>query len=203
MILDSGERTVHPNGFQRTEEWRPVVGYEEFYEVSNFGRVRSKRRNTRIIDKENRIMCQKFDDKGYLRVNLSDGESSRSCLVSRLVAMAFIPNQSDLPMVGHDDDNKENNHVSNLYWTDADENTSHNGLREKFIEKHREKMYQIIEKLSVPVIGTNVETGEEIYFSSMQEAGRGGFDSAKVSMCCSGRRQTHGGYKWRKQDDFR
>ena len=198
MIADSGERTTYDNG-----EWKPVVGYEGLYEVSNYGRVKSKYTSTRITDTKNKIMKQKYDTRGYFRVNLTKNGKQKNLLVSRLVAMAFVPNPKNLPMVGHDDDNKENNHVSNLYWTDAAENTAHNGLRERFFEKRRAKMPQIIEKLSEPVIGTNVETGEEIRFKSMQEAQRNGFQSGKISMCCAGKRETHKGYRWRKENDNR
>ena len=198
MIADSGERTTYDN-----EEWRPVVGYEGLYEVSNYGRVKTKYTKTRIKDTKNKIMRQKHDNHGYFRVNLAKDGKQKALLISRLVAMAFIPNPNNLPHVGHDDDNKENNHVSNLYWTDPAENNSHNGKRERLVEKRKAKMPQIIEKLSTPVIGTNIETGEEIRFPSMQEAQRNGFKSGKISMCCAGKRATHKGYRWRKENDNR
>lgn len=193
MIKDSGDRREFED-----EEWRPVVGFEKYYDISNYGRVRSKREKTRIKDKENRIMCQKTDNKGYQRVNLNADGKFKACLVSRLVAEAFIPNPDGYPLVGHDDDDKQNNHVSNLYWTHPAENLSHNGLRENLMEKRANKMPKIIEAISNPVIGTNIETGEDIRFSSMQEAKRNGFDSGKISLCCAGKRKTHKGYEWRK-----
>ena len=129
MIKDSGERREFDSGAVRDiqEEWRPCVGYEGLYEVSNQGRVRSLRKDTRIIDKENRIMKQKLDGHGYYRVNLNKDKRMKAYLVSRLVAEAFIPNPLGLPQVGHNDDNKTNNHASNLYWTNSKENNHHNG----------------------------------------------------------------------------
>lgn len=152
------------------EIWREIPGYEGLYEVSNTGRIRSLRPKTRIADKEGGIMRQKYDIKGYLRVNLHKEGKCRAELVSRKVAEAFIPNPNNYPEVGHDDDCKTNNAVENLYWTTR----------------------------SIPVVGTNIKTGEEIAFSSMQEASRNGFDSGKVSECCSGKRGSHHGYTWRK-----
>lgn len=185
---------------QDSEEWLPVVGYENFYEVSSHGRVRSKRINTRIVDKQNKIMRQKGDRNGYFRVNLNDGNKCKACLVSRLVAEAFLSNPEKLPVVGHNDDNKVNNHVSNLYWTTTKENNYHNGKLERFQLSHKEKIRHIAAILSNPVIGTNCTDGEKIYFKSMQEAGKNGFDCGKISMCCSGKRNLHKGYEWRKAE---
>ena len=52
------------------EIWKDVVGYEGIYKVSNIGRVCSLVKNTRIFDKDKKIMRQKLDNHGYFRVNL-------------------------------------------------------------------------------------------------------------------------------------
>ena len=172
--------------------------------VSSTGRVKSLREDTRIADKTNRIMRQKFDDKGYLRVNLHRNKKCKAELVSRLVALAFIPNPDNLPMVGHDDDNKKNNHVENLYWTDSRENNNHNGKMERFQAEHNLKIAQIASALSTPVIATDPKTGEETWYPSMQAASRAGnFDVGKISKVCSGERKRHRGFYWRKDGNFR
>lgn len=184
---------------ESNEEWRTIPGYDGLYEVSNAGRVRSLRSNTRIFDKEHGIMRQKYDSKGYLRVNLHKNGKCKAELVSRLVAETFIPNPNEYPEVGHDDDCKTNNTVENLYWTTRQENLTHNNLNLRIRDlRNQSGLQRVVDTLSVPVIGTNINTGEEIYFSSMQEAARNGFESGKISMCCSGKRSTHHGYTWRK-----
>lgn len=180
------------------EVWRDVVGYEGLYQVSSIGRVRSLRNKTRIVDKENGIMRQKFDCRGYLRVNLHKGGECKALLVSRLVAMAFIKNPYNYPVVGHMDDVKTNNSVGNLYWTTPRENNYHNGKMERFHELHNKKISQIADALSTPVVSTDIRTGEESFFKSMQEASkRTGADSGKISMCCNGKRNSHNGMTWR------
>ena len=182
------------------EIWKAVVGYEGLYEVSNYGRVRSLIKKTRIRNKDG-LMKFKYDTQGYYRVNLTKNGKPKTELVSRIVAKAFIPNPDNLPQVGHEDDNRNNNSVSNLYWTDALENNHHNGKMARFQKKHNKKIGEISKTLSIPVIGTNIETGEEIRFDSMQEAQRNGFINGKISQCCNGIRKTHKGYTWRKVEN--
>ena len=190
-ILDSGERRTF-------EEWRDCVGYEGLYEVSNIGRVRSLRRKTRIADKDNNVMRLKTDDHGYYRVNLHKDGKCKGELVSRLVAQAFISNPDNLPHVGHDDDNKKNNTVNNLYWTDAKENNHHNGKMERFQKLHRDKIGQIADALSKPVISIDQTTKEMRFYKSTQEAARReNANSGKISMCCNGLRKTHKNKEWR------
>lgn len=194
-ILDSGERRTFTTG---VELWKACAGYEGLYEVSNVGRVRSLRRKTRIADKESNVMKLKTDDHGYYRVNLHKDGKCKGELVSRLVAQTFIPNPCNLPHVGHDDDNKKNNTVDNLYWTDAKENNNHNGKMERFQKLHREKIGQIADALSKPVICIDRSTKEMRFYKSMQEAARiEGADSGKISMCCLGLRKSHRNKEWR------
>ena len=180
------------------EEWRDAVGYEELYSISSYGRVKSKREKTRIFDKNDRIMQQKVDDKGYLRVNFYKNGVCKAELINRLVAKTFIPNPKCLPQVGHDDDNKLNNHVDNLYWTDSLENNHHNGKLERFQAAHNAKIDIIAKKLSQKVKAIALDNSHELVFDSLQQAGRNGFDNGKISMCINGKRNTHKGYRWER-----
>lgn len=126
------------------EIWKDIVGYEGYYQVSNLGRVRSV---DRVIFSKNgaayhyKQKIRKFSKnaKGYLNVSLTKGCITKTYLVSRLVAIAFIPNPNNLPQVGHKDDsrNKENNCVDNLYWTTNLENSNTAGRKERLSKSHR------------------------------------------------------------------
>lgn len=102
------------------ELWRDVIGYEGFYQVSNFGRVKSF---YRIGE---RLLTPSANKSGYQYVVLTDKNKIRkSCKVHTLVARAFIPNPENKPVVHHRDSNRANNRVSNLEWVTHRENTAY------------------------------------------------------------------------------
>ncbi len=108
---------VNPSETQ-TEIWKPVVGYEGLYEVSNKGRVMSYRRTTGP-----RILAQGKTRKGYMQCDLRKDGVMKHRVVHRLVAIAFI---GDLPgQVNHKDGRKDNNDLSNLEIVTALENNHH------------------------------------------------------------------------------
>lgn len=126
----------------KKEYWRPVVGFEGLYEVSNFGRVKSLPRNTtsgKILK-----LCNKRHN--YKGVDLMKNGQHHNKQVHRLVAEAFIPNPSNLPCVNHKDENPQNNFVwinddgsvneskSNLEWCDQVYNNTYGTKIERMIQ---------------------------------------------------------------------
>ena len=101
------------------EIWKPIKGFENRYEISSKGRVKSLNWRNHGIE---RIITQKEHNRGYLQVELTDGIKSHMFLVHRLVASAFIANPDKLPLVNHKDENKKNNDVSNLEWCTQSDN---------------------------------------------------------------------------------
>lgn len=99
------------------EIWKPVVGFESIYEVSNFGNVR--------VIKTKKLRKLQLNYKGYLVVILFNGKFRKTFSAHRLVAEAFIPNPLNLPQINHRDENKLNNYVDNLEWCDAKYNSNY------------------------------------------------------------------------------
>lgn len=125
------------------EIWKPVVGYEGHYEVSNLGRVRSVdkevfvKNNCKAI-KKGKVRSLKTTKYGYKEVNLSKGNEAKSKRVNRLVAEAFLPNPDNLPCVNHKNEDKLDNRVENLEWCDVRYNTIYgNGIKKQLETKVR------------------------------------------------------------------
>lgn len=118
-----------------TEQWKPVLGYEDLYEVSNLGRVRSLDRVEHIPDKigvcharvkRGKILKPCYDGKHhYLHVSLRRNGSGITRNIHRLVAEAFIPNPSGYKEVNHKDEDKTNNKTENLEWCNHSYNNTY------------------------------------------------------------------------------
>ena len=95
---------------------KPVIGFEEKYTIDEYGNVF----NIFI----NRYMKPYISNKGYKCIDLNYKEKSEKWLVHRLVAVHFIPNPYNYPIVLHLDNNKLNTHYTNLKWGTYSENNS-------------------------------------------------------------------------------
>lgn len=112
------------------EIWKDVYAYEGYYQVSNFGNVRSVER----VVSEKGGMKKSLKGKLLKHAKYKNGYHfivlCRNCIkkqfsVHRLVAIHFIPNdQMDLE-VNHIDEDKSNNSSSNLEWISHKDNINH------------------------------------------------------------------------------
>ena len=124
---------------------KPVVGYEGYYEVDQFGRVFSVERVISVDDNGRKYekpvsgkqMKQCLKNNGYKSVSLTKGGVTKAFYVHRLVAEAFIPNPDNLPMVNHKDEDKTNNFLENLEWCTAQYNNTYGTARKRRADKIR------------------------------------------------------------------
>ena len=190
------------------EIWKDVIGYEKYYQISNFGNLRSKDRESKngkgvIIIKQKNLKPQP-NSSGYLRFSLKCNNIERKIFIHRMVALAFVENSDNKPQVNHKDSNYLNNHSDNLEWVTIRENFDHAYKKGRFVEAFRKfalSSKSISEKKSISVIGENILTGKVVSFNSIQEAGRNGFNAGGVCECCKGTRIVHKGYKWKYGKD--
>lgn len=186
-----------------TEEWRTVPGWD-LYEISNMGRLKGKDRiiknNGGEYLRKARLLKLVPDRLGYLTFHLKQGNKKKSAKIHRLVAMAFIPNPDNKPCVNHIDNNPSNNRVDNLEWCTMQENTDWMIKQGRFkrTPEWLDNLHRSQEPSYKGVVGTNIETGEKIYFNRVNAVRDAGFQPSCVCVCCKGKNGVtqHKGYRW-------
>lgn len=160
------------------EEWVNIKDYNN-YQVSSLGRVRNKRTH--------KILKPAVNSYGYHRVNLYNTQGMKSKFVHRLVAEAFISNYEHKQEINHIDEDKSNNHVSNLEWSTRTENINHGTRNERSSRKQ-----------SIPIIATNLKTGESREFYGTNECARQlSLDSGNICKVLKGRLTQFKGYMFK------
>lgn len=176
------------------EIWKDVVGYEERYVVSNFGRVKSLKRTVphshsgtrtfpETILKTNKVA---FD---YLQVTLYKDGKRKCRYVHNLVMEAFVGEKKLGYEVNHKDEDKSNNRLENLEYLTAIENNNYGTRIQRSVEKHTNG------KNSKKIRGTHIHTGDIVEFPSISEARRNGYGS-HISDVANGKRKHCKGYVW-------
>lgn len=95
-------------------EWRPVVGFEGLYSVSNDGQVYSHYRN--------KVMKAHDNGYGYLQVRLSQNGIKRTRKIHTLVATAFIGARPNGFQICHNNGNSTDNRLINLRYDSYENN---------------------------------------------------------------------------------
>lgn len=112
------------------EEWLPIRGFEDYYEVSSLGRFINKdrlliRNNGVIQFTKSKILKNNYYTNGYVQLILYVDKKRFNFLAHRVVAEHFIPNPDNLPMVNHENTIKWDNRKNNLGWCTGSENIQH------------------------------------------------------------------------------
>lgn len=154
------------------EIWKDIDGLEGEYAVSSKGRVKNI--------KNGKILNGSYNNDGYKHIKLK----GKPYTIHKLVALAFIPNPQNLPQINHLDERKDNNHVSNLTWCTASENTRHS------CHKYSCKINQLT------LDGELVKVWE----SSMHIERETGYNHGNILKCCKGKRRSAYNFRWEYLD---
>ena len=154
------------------EIWKKIDGYDN-YEVSSYGRVRSK----------NKILTPQSKGNGYLQVNLCSNGKCKTFILHRLIAKVFISNPNNYNEVNHKDENKLNNNISNLEWCTRSYNMRYGSQ----IDKHCKavKKYDLDGHYLC------------IYKSAREASSIENISYSGISQCCNKRIKTYKVFIWR------
>jgi hypothetical protein len=162
-----------------TTNWKEIKGFED-YLVSEDGRIYNKLRKT--------LCTISTNFGGYKYVQLSGCNGRKRFRIHRLVALTYLENPNNLPLVNHLDNDPTNNHVSNLEWCTYSRNAQH-GVD---INPNRK---------AVPVF-QYTKKGEFIkeYPSAKLAQETLGLGHNSIFRVCCGKGKTAGGYVWKYKD---
>ena len=205
----------------KKEEWKPVVGYEGIYEVSNLGRIKSLPRTCKTRGGGRKPVPERILNpcvrRGYKNVILCNevGEQKHK-LVHRLVAEAFLPRSEGRGIVEHLDCNSLNNEVGNLRWSTQRENCNNPISRSRnSLAKEGEKnpMYgkRGAEVHNARKVACFATSGEfvKVYPSVADAVRETGISQANITACALGtktfdkrdgryyEKKSAGGFVWR------
>lgn len=183
------------------EVWKDIKGYEEYYQVSNLGKVRSLPRfvngkNNSLVFRKGRIIVGGVM-KYYKGVLLYKNNIRKTVKIHRLVAEAFLPNPNNLPQVNHKNGDKLDNRVENLEWCSAHENNLH---KYKVLGYKGAKAWQGKfgkDHCSSKII-LQIKDGKIVaeFYGSCEAERKTNICNAHIRDCCKNKRKTAGGYRW-------
>lgn len=176
----------------KNEIWKDVVGFENLYKISNYGRLKSlcSNNNSKAYNKD-KIRKVFPNGKNYLSCLIYKNFTKYNRRIHRMVAQAFIPNPNNFPQVNHIDGNKWNNKIDNLEWCTNSENQIHvykNNLEKPGL-KRTVKQYDLN--------GNYIQTFEYISDATKKL----NINCSSIISVCKGKRKTAGGYIWKYADD--
>ena len=179
------------------EEWE-YIDEQNYYQVSNLGRVRSLPRllthkNGKEVQLKGKILKPYLDRKGYLTITINH----KTRPIHRLVAEHFIPNPNNKPCIDHINTNRVDNRVENLRWCTYKENMG-NPITRKALIRHNQ---EISLNRREPIIREDL-FGNIKEYDSITSAKLDGFNSGNISRCVRGLNSTHKGYKWYYKKDY-
>lgn len=187
-----------------TEEWKDIPGYENLYKISSNGIVKSYDKIVRT-GKYNqkrkilgRILKFTLTRGGYYTVGLTKDRKQKFYFVHRLVAITFVDNPNNYPIINHRNAIRTDNRVSNLEWCTYSYNTlySFRKMGRKATNKGERGAKS---PLSKEIHQIDLQTGciIETYIGTYDASARTNINRYDIIRCANGKAKSAGGFKWK------
>lgn len=171
------------------EVWKPVVGFERFFQISNLGRLKTTAR-PKVRE---RIKMPKNNGKGYWLHDFCIKNVHHYKYIHRLVAEAFLENPRNKPEVDHLNANRSDNRLVNLEWVSHLENQFN-----RFTIENREKNKHKIPIVQLSILGDYITTWD----STEQAARFLKISTSTIAAAVSRKRLSAKGYIFLKESEY-
>lgn len=158
--------------------WLSVKGFEDYYEISSEGVLRSK--------SSKKCLAQNKIGKGYIKADLWANGKRKQTSLHRLVAETFIGPIGKGFEVNHKNGVKSDNRVHNLEIVSKRQNEQHSRY--------------LLKNLVKTVVATNLDTSEQFLYPSIESTKQDGFLPSCVYKCCYQKRKSHKGFSFKFED---
>lgn len=182
------------------EIWKPITGYEGYYEVSDLGRVRRVESLVKTGIKHSdyravkcRVLKPHTKRSGYLTVDLSKDNTVKTISIHKIVALTFIPKEDGKTEVNHKNCNKADNRVVNLEWVTPRENKDHAKANGCYYNPNRKP---ILCKQTQTVFQGSYKAAEWVNATKYQNSKQVRGMANKIREACNGHQTTAYGYTW-------
>lgn len=181
---------TYPNLYEN-EIWKDIKGFENIYQISNYGRVKS-------IIRYKKLMKTALDKGGYLKICLTDSKHKKHTIkIHRLVAENFLDNIECKDQINHIDGNKLNNKVDNLEWCTQSENMQH-AFKNNLIFRGKGKDSPRARAVNQYSLDGNFIKRWNCISDAMRELK---VNTNNISTCCNGKRKTANGFIWKYSEE--
>ena len=177
------------------EIWKDIPKYEGYYQASNLGRIRSIDRKIDVYGGnqhckfkckqiiKGKVMKSKLTKDGYYEIGLNKNGKTKCVRTHRLIAMTFIPNPNNYPVINHINHNRLDNRAENLEWCTIWYNNRYSKAR-KVVQL--DKNYNLIK-----------------VWDCISDAYRElGVSVGNISKCCINKRFMTGNCYWRYFEEY-
>lgn len=183
------------------EVWKDIDGFDGLYQISNHGRVKSLSKEFLVSNQycktnnyrktKERILKPQLDKHGYHRITLCKDGKKYLKQIHRLVALAFVSNPCDLPLVNHKNEIKTDNRSCNLEFCTSSYNQNYGTIKERI------SAAQSFDITQHTLGGLFIKKWHGINKASRELK----INHANIISCCQGKRKSAGGYIWRYCDE--
>jgi hypothetical protein len=150
------------------EIWKDIPDYEGYYQISNYGRVKSLSRfqwnGFKKWKSKEKMLKYGIGTSGYYFIILCKNSITTNKMVHRIVGKVFIDNPLNKKEINHIDGNKLNNKFDNLEWLTPKENSRHFWEKLDSSKLRKERSFRMMgNKISIKNnLRTNIDKLEKV-----------------------------------------